>query len=111
MAEWATAPGTQLKDVPVKKSRLAAAVTAGALALPLAIVPAVADAHPWPPSAKRAFVKACTGEGAPRGVCVRAMRCVKRQVTVSQLAQVTSNKRVAKRVNRIAKQCTIEAIS
>ena len=111
MAEWATAPGTQLKDVPVKKSRLAAALTAGALALPVAFVPAVADAHPWPPSAKKAFVSSCTKAGAKRSICVKAMRCVKRHVTVSQLAQVTSNKRVAKRVNRIAKQCTIEAIS
>lgn len=95
----------------MKKSRLAAALTAGALALPVAFVPAVADAHPWPPSAKKAFVSSCTKAGAKRSICVKAMRCVKRHVTVSQLAQVTSNKRVAKRVNRIAKQCTIEAIS
>jgi hypothetical protein len=95
----------------VKKSRLAAVVTAGALALPLAIVPAAAEAHPWPPSAKKAFVSSCTKAGAKRSICVKAMRCVKRKVTVGQLAQVTSNKRVAKKVNNIAKACTIEAIS
>jgi hypothetical protein len=104
--------GNRHKDVnSVKKSRFAAAVTAGALALPLAIVPAAAEAHPWPPTAKKAFVSSCTKAGAPRGVCVKAMRCVKRKVTVGQLAQVTSNKRVERKVNRIAQQCTIKAIS
>jgi len=107
----AAAPRQPTKDNSVKNPRLAAVVAAGSLALPVAIVPAVAQAHPWPPAAKKAFVKSCTGAGAPRTVCVKAMRCVKRHVTTTQLAQVTTNKRVAKRVNGIAKRCTRQAIS
>lgn len=94
---------------PVQKSRLAAALAAGALAPALVIAPA-AEAHPWPRSVQKAFVSSCVKSGGKRSVCVKAMRCVKRKVTVTQLAQVDSNARVKKKVNAIATQCTRQAI-